>query len=702
MKLTGKILLLLGIFWAFLLLGYIFIYDWVVKPTLSQFERDLAYKELERFHNALDAELLFLDRTCADYAWWDDTYEFVMNRNENFIRANLLPQTYEGNNINMILIINNAGERVFGEWYNFEKKQTEKMPSEFSSPKMALTHPLLTFKDIKAGKYGLIVTNYGNIAVASNQILNSKVEGEPRGTLIMGKLITEAFWENISKQAILKAKIYPYSEREGLVSGAVVYKTSDGKNILLREDKQGNLLVWDTIYDIYNRPILLASIVHQQDILLSSEKMQYRGIVGFILVIVFGIIVLWIAIQKQIISPIQNLTQNIRNSTYRENITSIPNIDSNDEIALLIVYFNRMAYKINKLLEEKSKWAEELALREKYFRFIINAVPCVILEIDCKGFVKMANLMITEITGLNPDDVVNKNILDILPLKSLSDFIKIISQDPDTLHHFETEEPIDTRENEKKFLHIRFQKNVRDEQTFFIGVIWDITDLNEMQEKLNEQKQLALLGEVSASLAHELRNMIGAIQSGFRLLQDETNVIQKKVITQELASSISRLEETLRNLLEFTKKYNVNKTHVSIRELIEEQYRLCLLQDPIGDKVSFTIEGEAIIPLDVNLFSRAIWNILKNSLESMPDGGEIYVKIYEQDYLQIIEIKDSGMGIEEEYMEKVETPFFTTKTQGTGLGLTMTKKIIESHGGKLQIKSKIGSGTCISIILPKE
>ncbi len=702
MRLTGKILLLLGIFWVFLLIGYIFIYDWVVKPTLSQFERDLAYKELERFHNALDSELLFLNKTCADYAWWDDIYEFVMDRNENFISANLLPQTYEINDINMILIINNAGERVFGEWYNFEEKQTEKLPSEFSSPKMALTHPLLNFKDVKVGKCGLIATNYGNIAVASNRILNSKIEREPRGTLIMGKLISEAFWEGINRQAILKANIYPYNEREGLVSGAVIYKTSDGKNILLREDRDGNLLVWDTIYDIYNRPLLLVSIVHQQDILLSSERMQYRGVLGFLLIIIFGIVVLWIAIQKQIISPIQKLTQNIRSSTYRESITSIPNIDSNDEIALLIVYFNRMAYKINKLLEEKSKWADEISLKEKYFRLIINAVPCVILEIDCKGFVKMANSTITAITGLSPDDLVDKNILDILPLKSLSGFIEKISQNPDALHHFEIEEPIDTIGNEKKFLHIRFQKNVRDEQTFFIGVIWDITDLREIQEKLNEQKQLALLGEVSASLAHELRNMIGAIQSGFRLLQDETNVIQKKVITQELASSISRLEATLRNLLEFTKKYSINKAHVSVKELIEEQYRLCLLQDPTGDKVSFNIEGEATIPLDVNLFSRAIWNILKNSLESMPNGGEIYVKIYEQDCSQIIEIKDNGVGIEEKYLEKVETPFFTTKSQGTGLGLTMTKKIIESHGGKLQIKSKIGSGTCISIILPKE
>jgi PAS domain S-box-containing protein len=151
-----------------------------------------------------------------------------------------------------------------------------------------------------------------------------------------------------------------------------------------------------------------------------------------------------------------------------------------------------MAYKINKLLEEKSKWVEELALREKYFRFIINAVPCVIIEIDCKGFVKMANSTITEITGLNPDEIVDKNILDILPIKSLSDFIEKISQSPEVLQHFEIEEPIDIKENEKKFLHIRFQKNVRDEQIFFIGVIWDVTDLKEIQEKLSEQKQLAL------------------------------------------------------------------------------------------------------------------------------------------------------------------------------------------------------------------
>jgi PAS domain-containing protein len=224
----------------------------------------------------------------------------------------------------------------------------------------------------------------------------------------MGKLISEAFWEGINRQAILKANIYPYNEREGLVSGAVIYKTSDGKNILLREDRDGNLLVWDTIYDIYNRPLLLVSIVHQQDILLSSERMQYRGVLGFSLSLFLELLCYGLQFKSKSFHRYKKLTQNIRSSTYRESITSIPNIDSNDEIALLIVYFNRMAYKINKLLEEKSKWADEIALKEKYFRLIINAVPCVILEIDCKGFVKMANSTITGITGLSPDDVVIK------------------------------------------------------------------------------------------------------------------------------------------------------------------------------------------------------------------------------------------------------------------------------------------------------
>ncbi len=700
MKLTSKIVISLLIFWIFLLSGYIFIYNRVIKPSLTQFERELAVAELERFNNTIEKELLYLNRTCADYAWWDDTYEFVLDKNETYKRINLLPQTYEENNINMILIINAHGELVFGEWYDLDKKKYEKLPIEFSISKLALTHPLLSIENTKSGKYGIIFTNYGNVAVSANKILNSKVEGEPHGVFIMGKLLNDKYWENIKNQTMLEVSVYPYIERDKFIVSASSYAISDQKTIFMGEGKDGKLYLWDVINDIYGNPLLLIQLVHQQNILSASKNMQFQGVMGFILIMVIGIVALWWAIKKQIISPIQDLTQNIRNSTYRESITFLPNIEKNDEIALLIVHFNRMAYRINKLLEEKTKLLIEIAESEEYLNFIINAVPCVILEMDKNGIIRTANTAIEGITGINSTYIKGKNICDVFQLKSIFDFIERIRTDSEEFAYFEVEDILSTINNEKRYLHIYFQKNERNGQKFYIGVIWDITALREIQEKYNEQRQLAILGEASASLAHELRNMISAIQSGFRLMQEEKNIKHREEITKELQISIFRLEETLKKLLEFTKKYNLNKTKVSLKEVIEEQYKKCI--DQQEKYIEFKIEGNISARIDMSLFPNAIWNILKNSIESIVQKGAIWVRLYEQNGLQYIEIKDNGMGIEETYLNKIGTPFFTTKAQGTGLGLTITKKIIESHGGKIQIQSKKDIGTCVSIILPIE
>lgn len=702
MKLTSKIVVLLLIFWLFLLFGYIFVYDKVIKPNLSRIEKDLAFEELERFNKTFEKELLYLNRTCADYAWWDDTYEFVVDRNETFKRVNLLPQTYEENNINMILIINSQGEVVFGEWYNLEERKREDLPIEFSMPKLALTHPLLSIENIKSGRYGIVSTNYGNVAISANKILNSKIEGKPRGVFIVGKLLSDNYWENIKNQIMLEVSVYPYIEKDKLVKNASIYSINAQKTVFINENNDNKLLLWDIIKDIYGNPILLVKLTHHQNILSTSENMQFQGVMWFIFIMFIGIFALWIVIRKQIIIPIQNLTQNIRNSAYRESINILPNVEKNDEIALLIVHFNRMAYKINKLLEEKSKLLLEIVEREEYLKFIINAVPCVILEINSNGFIKTINYAIKSIIGLEPLNIEGKNIFNILPMKSIQEFVEKIKTQSKDMYYFEVEDTLSISNSVKKYLHIYFQKNVRSGENSYIGVIWDITALKEIQEKYNEQRQLAILGEASASLAHELRNMISAIQSGFQLLKIEKDAVQREEITKELYSSIHRLEETLQKLLEFTKKYKLNKVKVSLRELVEEQYKKCDIRENKEKNVEFKIDGDATAFVDINLFSRAIWNILKNSIDSIEVKGKVEVHIFEKDKTQYVEVKDNGIGIEKTHLDKVGTPFFTTKAQGTGLGLTITKKIIESHGGKLQIQSKRNVGTCVLITLPTE
>ncbi|MFH1742595.1 MAG: PAS domain S-box protein [bacterium] len=227
-------------------------------------------------------------------------------------------------------------------------------------------------------------------------------------------------------------------------------------------------------------------------------------------------------------------------------------------------------------------------------------------------------------------------------------------------------------------------------------------DLEESQAKLVEAQTMAGLGRMAATVAHEVRTPIVAI-GGFakRLSQDIRNRHSRRIL-DIIRSEALRLEETLDTILFYVKPALPKKKPGNLNELIET---LCLYfaQETSEQNIDINLELEETlpaIPFDDRQIRQVILNVIQNAVHAMEDGGTLTIRTSQENEWILLEIRDTGSGIPEEDLSNVFKEFFTTKNKGTGLGLHVSSRIVENHGGRIVVKSTCGVGTNVYIHLP--
>ncbi len=248
---------------------------------------------------------------------------------------------------------------------------------------------------------------------------------------------------------------------------------------------------------------------------------------------------------------------------------------------------------------------------------------------------------------------------------------------------------------------------LRDNTGRLIGLILvfsDLTEIKHLQAQMELKERFALLGEMSAGIAHELRNPMGAIAGFSKLLSKKLdNGDERKPIADAIEKEINGMNRVINELLNFTKPTDLNLSKVDLKPLIEDSLSSIQLNSVKYNLISGKIPA---IDADDVLLKQVFINLFQNAIDAMPEGGElkIVLNIKPQTETQRpeaeIEISDTGSGIPEDRLKKIFHPFFTTKKNGTGLGLSLVQKIILYHGGKVEVESKKGKGTTFRIGLP--
>ncbi len=375
--------------------------------------------------------------------------------------------------------------------------------------------------------------------------------------------------------------------------------------------------------------------------------------------------------------------------------------------------YRKLELKIDDLrteLEEKNRLltgsVAEANRTKTFLALILENMSSGVIVIDHKGTITVFNKMAEEITGYESQEVINRHYEEI--------FGKDENHKSSLLNTLNTEEVvykkeknITTKSGEVKPLLFSTSVILDDKENILgaVEIFEDLTEIKQLQEEVNRHKTLVELGEMAASIAHEIRNPLGGIGGFATLLErDLEGEPEKQKLAQRIIKGINELHKFTSDVLMYTRKMEPNISRVNVKRVIQDT--LSLIKIEAGEKgveVKYDHPKEDIeIEIDVDLLKRMLLNLFKNAISAMPDGGRLSVTLSWQMMRNKFEIliADTGVGIDSENLEKIFNPFFTTYSQGTGLGLAMVRRMIEVHNGNISVKSEEGKGTEFLISLP--
>jgi len=380
-------------------------------------------------------------------------------------------------------------------------------------------------------------------------------------------------------------------------------------------------------------------------------------------------------------------------------------------VAYLSGYLAGELQKSSAVVIEQRKDLREL---EALQRNIVRSINSGLLTIDPSGNILFSNPASLEILGLKHHQIEGHPIHEILPslappIRSSLDSGKS-EKSPLNMNRME----IAHKRPDGEELCLGYTTSVLHgddgEASGLVFVFQDLTRLKAMEEHMKRMERLAYAGNIAAEIAHEIKNPLASISGAVELVQDNikddpTQTRLFNIVHRE----IHRIDELVNDFLLLSRgaKKSAKKDAVAVVETIQDILALLRARRKIGSshQVRTSFEIRPHVHIDPNHFHQIIWNLVVNALEAMPAGGELFISVDDNrgsadPSIFRIDVRDTGPGIAEEILGKMSEPFFTTKKNGAGLGLSVVYQLVENSGGRIEVARPEGSGTIFSLFFP--
>ncbi|NMB74423.1 MAG: PAS domain-containing protein [Myxococcales bacterium] len=420
--------------------------------------------------------------------------------------------------------------------------------------------------------------------------------------------------------------------------------------------------------------------------------------------------------------PVQRLSEAARRISQGDFSASVPT-GARDEIGFLATEFNRMARALEAREAESRRQQEQLALVNRqlkqssldlellklYNENIIRSIHHGILVCDVRGFVTTLNPAAETLFGLQPATAVGKPLSE-LPLAGtcaelLRNWSRVLNEKAGLFFEALTlpgpgERLVDLRAAPL------FGADGNAQGVLILGE--EVTEKVRTKQALIQSERLAAIGRMSAMVAHEIRNPLSAIGLNAELLEEELLRLERGVgdeprkLLASISGEVERLTQVTDEYLRFARLPKPHLAPEDLNAIVRDLLRF-LGPEMTRAKVEVHLELDAAtppLPLDESQVRQALINLIKNSVQSMPEGGTLRIRTDRSDGTVRLRIQDSGRGMDAACLERIFDPFFSTRDGGTGLGLTLTQQIVLEHGGRIRCESAPGQGTCFVVEFP--
>jgi two-component system sensor histidine kinase PilS (NtrC family) len=234
-----------------------------------------------------------------------------------------------------------------------------------------------------------------------------------------------------------------------------------------------------------------------------------------------------------------------------------------------------------------------------------------------------------------------------------------------------------------------------------IAACEDLSIIRAMEARMRAADRLASLGRMAANIAHEIRNPLASLSGAVEVLAAGAPGETRERLGQIVLKETERLNGIIREFLEYARPAPLSRAPVNVAEIADEVLMLLEHQATPGLlKVVREFSPTLAWSVDRQQFRQALWNLCLNSLQAMPEGGELRVSIATVAGQLMLRVADTGEGIPRADLGHIFEPFFSTKSNGTGIGLALVHRIVQDHGGEIDVQSRPGVGTAFTVTVP--
>jgi PAS domain S-box-containing protein len=441
------------------------------------------------------------------------------------------------------------------------------------------------------------------------------------------------------------------------------------------------------------------------DALMADWKI--RIVITVIAAILLSITAMWLMFNRFLEKPIGNLTAGIREFASK-NFQFRFKAERNDEIGLLEKSFNTMAASIQ-------SHQSELESARDYLEGIVENSADIIITVNPDGRIQTFNRGAEQALGYGREAVIGRRVEVLFADPRERDAAVRKLNYTDCVTNYETHFLTEGREVRNVLLTLSRLRDPAGRAIGTIGISKDVTREKRLQDKLIQSERFVAIGQAVTGIQHAIKNMLNALKGGAYLVRSGMKNADSDRIEEGwemVEEGVTRIGNLSRNMLDYAKEWKPRLERVELADLMEKVYSV--IRETGGSKgiaVSNAVSGpQNPVECDPKLIHMALMDIATNAIDACTwkdyttgESPEITLDIYpgEDAGHLVIEVRDNGIGMNEEVKKNVFTPFFSTKERwGTGLGLALTSRIIHAHGGRITLESEPNEGAVFRIFLP--
>lgn len=352
--------------------------------------------------------------------------------------------------------------------------------------------------------------------------------------------------------------------------------------------------------------------------------------------------------------------------------------------------YRRLEARLRELDRELESKNRELAFTSDYLSSIMESMSDGVIAIDTAGVITTFNRAAGLALGHEWRDAVGKPFIEVFgrefAVPSGRHAMELRAKDGRMVKVSERDSPL-------------FDRLLRRIGT--VKVFQDQTEIELLRTRLQHQDRLAAIGQMAATVAHEIRNPLGGIRGFAALLARDIGEDDPRArLVEKILVGAKALERVVTDLLEFTRPLQLRLQSTPPREIVASAMGYIDL-GAREIEIENLVDAGALVVADPDKLRQVLLNILINAVQSIDNEGRIRVASSQRDGWVELCVSDNGCGMSERQLDQIFSPFYTTKEKGTGLGLAIAAKIVEAHGGRIAVVSAPGAGSTFTIALPR-